>query len=150
MQVPIEKIKKLREKTNISIAECKRALESSHGNLGEALKLLQKKGAEILKKKRERKTKEGLIGIYLHQNGKIGAIVKVCCESDFVAKNKEFQNFVHELAMQIAAMAPPDVEELLSQLYIKDVTKTIKDLLEEMVAKLGENIKIEEFKRFEI
>lgn len=150
MQVPIEKIKKLREKTNISIAECKKALESSHGNLEKALKSLQKKGAQILKKKKGRKTKEGLIGVYLHQNEKIGAMVKVCCESDFVAKNKEFQQFVHELAMQIAAMAPSDVEELLEQPYIKDVKKTIRDLLEETVAKLRENIKIEDFKRFEI
>ena len=150
MQVSIDKVRKLREKTNISVIECKKALESSNGDIEKALKILKKKGADILAKKKGKETKEGIIGIYLHQNEKVAAMVKVSCESDFVARNAEFKNFVHELAMQIAAMAPSNVNELLEQLYIKDVKKTIKDLLEETVAKLGENVKIEEFKRLEI
>lgn len=150
MRVSIDKVRKLREKTNISVIECKKALESSNGDIEKALKILKKKGADILAKKKGKETKEGIIGIYLHQNEKVAAMVKVSCESDFVARNAEFKNFVHELTMQIAAMAPSNVNELLEQLYIKDVKKTIKDLLEETVAKLGENVKIEEFKRFEI
>ena len=150
MQVPIEKVKKLREKTSISIMDCKEALEDTNGDIEKALKILKKKGADILAKKKGRKTQEGLVGAYLHQDGKVAAMVKVSCESDFVARNEEFRNFAHELAMQIAAMAPSNIKELLVQPYIKDVKKTIKDLLEETVAKLGENIKIEDFVRFEI
>lgn len=150
MKISISQVKKLREKTSMSITDCKKALESSNGNIEKALQILKKKGADILAKKKGRETKEGLIGIYLHQNEKVAAMVKVSCESDFVARNEEFKNFIHELAMQIAAMAPSNKNELLKQPYIKDVKKTIKDLLEEIVAKLGENIKIEEFVRFEI
>jgi len=150
MKVPLAKIKKLRGKTNISIIECKKALEKTNGDLNKALEILEKKGADILAKKRGRETEEGLIGVYLHPDGKVAAMVKVSCESDFVARNEEFQKFVHELSMQIAAMAPSDTKELLVQPFIKDVRKTIKDLLKEVVAKLGENVKIEDFKRFEI
>jgi elongation factor Ts len=150
MKASVDQIKKLRSKTGISIIECKKAIEETKGDFEKALKILRKKGAEIIEKKKERETKEGLIGIYLHQNGKIGAMVRVSCESDFVAKNEEFQKLCHELAMQVAAMNPENIEELLSQLYIKDIKKTIKDLIEEVVAKIGENIKIEDFKRMEI
>lgn len=150
MKVSIEDIKKLREKTNISISECKKALEEAKGDFDKAFEALKKKGAELIEKKKGRETKEGLIGAYLHQNGKIAAIVKVSCESDFVARNEVFKNFVHDIAMQVAAMDPKDVEELESQIFIKDAKKTIKNLLEETVAQLGENIKIEDFKRLEI
>ena len=150
MKISIDQIKKLRSKTGISIIECKKAIEETKGDFEKALKILRKKGAEIIEKKKERETKEGLIGIYLHQNGKIGAMVKVSCESDFVAKNEEFQKLCHELAMQVVAMNPKNIEELLSQLYIKDIKKTIKDLIEEVVAKIGENIRVEEFSRLEI
>lgn len=150
MKISVNDIKKLREKTNISIAECKKALEESMGDIDKALELLKKKGAEMLEKKKERATKEGLVGTYLHQNGKIGSIVKISCESDFVARNEVFKKFVHEVAMQVAAMDPKDIKDLYSQLFIKDVKKTIKDLMEEVISKVGENIKIEEFQRFEI
>jgi len=150
MKIPIEKIKRLRKQTNISITECKKALEKAEGSLEKALKILKKKRTNILAKKKGRRTQEGLIDIYLHPNKKVAAMVKVSCESDFVARNEELQQFTHELTMQIAAMDPSDIKELLSQSYIKDMEKTIKDLLEEVAAKLGENIKIEEFKRLEI
>ncbi|MFH0987313.1 MAG: elongation factor Ts [Patescibacteria group bacterium] len=150
MAIPIEKIKKLREKTNISVAECKKALEEKEDDFDEALKILKKKGAEILEKKKSRQTKSGLVDAYLHQNGKVAAIVKVSCESDFASRNEEFRDFVHDLSMQIAAMAPLSIEELLKQPYIKDVKKNIKDLLEELVCKIGENVKIDDFKRLEL
>lgn len=148
--ISINQIKELRQKTNISVKDCKKALEEAAGDFNKALEILKERGEEVFKKKKERETKEGAIGIYLHQNKKIGAIVKVLCESDFVAKNEIFQNLCHELAMQITAMEPEKIDDLLNQVYIKDVKKTIKDLVEETIAKLGENIKIEEFKRFEI
>jgi len=150
MKVSIEDIKKLREKTNISVAECKKALEETNGDFEKALEILKKKGSEIIEKKKDRATKEGLIGSYLHQNGKIAAIVKVTCESDFVARNEVFKNFVHDLAMQVAAMDPQNIEELEKQVFIKDAKKTIRQLIEETVAQVGENIKIEDFKRLEI
>lgn len=150
MEISIEDIKKLRAQTNISISDCKKALEEAGGDFGKALEILKKRGAELLEKKKERETKEGLIGTYLHQNGKIAAIVKITCESDFVARNEIFKNFVHDIAMQIAAMDPKDVEELKNQIFIKDAKKTIQDLIEETINQLGENIKIEEFQRLEI
>lgn len=150
MKISIEDVKKLREKTNISVSDCKKALEEAKGDFDKALEVLKKKGAEMLEKKKSRETKEGLVGSYLHQNGKIASIVKISCESDFVARNEIFKNFVHEVAMQIAAMDPKDVDDLYSQFFIKDVKKTIKDLREEAISKLGENIKIEGFYRMEI
>lgn len=146
----IDQIKKLRQLTNISIQECKKALEKANGDFKKAQELLKKKGAEMIEKKKERQTKEGLVGAYLHQNKKIGAMIKVSCESDFVARNEIFQELVHNLAMQVAAMDPKDIDDLLSQTYIKDIKKTIKQLIEEAVIKLGENIKVEEFYRMEI
>ncbi len=150
MAANIDQIKKLRQLTNISIQECKKALEEANGDLEKAQEILKKKGAEVVEKKKERQTKEGIIGVYLHQNKKIGAMVKVSCESDFVERNEIFQDLVHNLAMQIAAMNPKDVEELLNQVYIKDIKKTIKQFIDEAVMKLGENIKVEEFYRMEI
>ena len=150
MKISIKDVKKLRNETNISVAECKKALEEAKGDFEKALVILKKKGAEILEKKKMRETKEGLVGAYLHQNGKIGSLVKISCESDFVARNEIFKNFVHEVAMQVAAMDPKDVKELESQLFIKDVKRTIKDLTEEVISKVGENVRIEEFKRIEI
>ncbi len=150
MKISIENIKKLREKTNMSVAECKKSLEEAGGDFDKALEILKKKGAEMVEKKKSRETKEGLVGAYLHQNSKIAALVKVSCESDFVARNEIFKKFVHDVAMQIAAMDPKNIEELYSQFFIKDVKKTIKDLREEVISKLGENIQIEEFHRVEV
>jgi len=150
MKISIEDVKKLREETNMAITDCKEALESAKGDLKKALEILKKKGAEIVQKKKERETKEGLVGSYLHQNGKVGALVKISCESDFVARNEIFKNFVHDIAMQVAAMDPKDVGDIEKQPFIKDAKKTIKDLREEVISKVGENINIEEFKRIEI
>ncbi len=150
MKISIEDIKKLRERTNISVADCKKALEEANGDFEKALEILKKKGAEMVEKKKSRETKEGLVGAYLHQNSKVAAIVKVTCESDFVARNEIFKNFVHDVAMQIAAMNPKDIEELYSQFFIKDAKKTIKELREEVISQLGENIQIEEFYRIEV
>lgn len=148
--VDINQVKKLREKTNISVKDCKKALEETGGDFDKALEKLKEKGIKDVEKKKERETKEGLIGSYLHQNGKIGALVKVYCESDFVAMNEVFKELVHNIAMQIAAMDPESVDDLLSQDYIKDPEKTIEELIKDTVAQLGENIKVESFTRMEI
>lgn len=150
MAVDINQIRKLREKTNISVAECKKALGEAKGDFKEALAVLKKKGIETVEKKKERETREGIIGIYLHQNKKVGAMVKVLCESDFASKNETLRDFAHNLAMQIVAMDPKNVDELFSQPYVKDVKKSIRDLTQEVIVKVGENIKIEEFQRIEI
>ncbi len=150
MMISAEQIKQLRQKTNLSVMECKKALEDAKGDEKEALKLLEAKGQEKAVKKSQRETKEGLIEAYIHNNGKLGVLLELTCETDFVAKNSQFKELAHDLAMHIAAMEPQDVEELLSQPFVKDEQKTIGDLINEAIAKLGENIKIRKFVRLEI
>jgi len=148
--ISAEQIKKLRQKTNISIMECKKALEKSKGDEKKALKVLEKSGQKKAMKKSARETSQGLIEAYIHNNGKIGTILELSCETDFVVKNSQFKKLAHDLAMHIAAMNPKDLKELLAQPFVKDEEKTIQDLLNETIAKLGENIKIRKFVRLEI
>ena len=148
--VTAEQIKKIREQTGYSIIECKNALEKANGDEEKTLKILEKKGEEKADKKSERETKQGLIEAYIHNNGKIGVILELNCETDFVARNEKFKGLAHDISMHIAAMNTQNLEELLSQPFIKDPKKTIKDLITETVAKLGENIKIGKFSRLEI
>lgn len=148
--VSLEQLKKLRNETLVSIADCRKALEESNGDYDKALVWLKKHGIEKADKKADRTTLQGLIEAYIHQNGKIGAIVVVLCETDFVAKTSEFKILAHEIAMQVASMNPKDVDSLLKQDYIRDASKTIEGLVKETIAKLGENIVIKEFERFEI
>ena len=148
--ISAEQIKQLRQKTNISVMECKEALEKAEGNEEKALKILEKKGKQKAIKKSQREVKQGLIESYIHNNGQIGVILELNCETDFVAKNDQFKELAHDLTMHIAAMNPENTKELLSQFFIKDEQKTIKDLINESIAKLGENIKIKKFVRLEI
>lgn len=148
--VSLEQLKKLRNETQASIADCRKALEDSNGDYHKAINWLKKHGIEKAEKKADRKTSQGLIDCYIHQNGRIGAMVEVLCETDFVARTSEFKNFVHEICMQTAAMNPKDVETLLKQEYIRDSSKTVSDLVKEAIAKLGENIVVRDFERFEI
>lgn len=148
--ISAEQIKQLRQKTNISIMECKKALEKAEGDEKKALKILEKSGQKKAMKKSARETKQGLIEAYIHNNGKIGAILELSCETDFVAKNNQFKELAHDLAMHVAAMNPQDLKELLKQPFIKDEEKTIEDLINQTIAKLGENIKIRKFVRLEI
>jgi len=150
MQVKLDDIKKLRQKTGAGIADVRRALEESGGDFKKAERLLKSWGAEIASKKKDRATGQGLVETYIHSGGKVGAMVEVNCETDFVAKTDEFKNLAHEVAMQIAAMDPADVEELSKQEYIRDSSKTIDDLIKEIIAKVGENIVIRRFIRFEL
>lgn len=148
--VNLQDLKKLRNETQVSIADCRKALDESNGDYNKALVWLKKHGIEKAGKKSDRVTSQGLVESYIHQNGKVGAMVVVLCETDFVALTSEFKSLAHEIAMQVASMNPKDVESLLKQDYIRDASKTIESLVKETIAKLGENIVVKEFKRFEI
>jgi elongation factor Ts len=150
MTVDVKLIKKLRDETQASIADCREVLEEAKGNYEKAVELLKKKGIERAEKKSTRETAQGLVESYIHQNGKVGVLVKVLCETDFVARTDDFKHLLHEITMQIAAMNPKNVETLLKQEYIRDGSVTIENLIKQTIGKLGENIVVKEFTRFEI
>jgi elongation factor Ts len=158
-----ELIKELREKTGAGIMECKRAIEDATGDLARAEQLLKERGLAKAAKKVGREANQGIVDSYIHAGGRIGALVEVNCETDFVARNEAFRALVHEIAMQVAAMNPSRVSAddpsadgaesdvpLLDQPFIRDGSKTIRDLVTEGIAKLGENIVIRRFARFEL
>src|SRR4030042_1646412 len=158
-------IKELREKCGAGIMDCRTALVNTEGDLEKALAILKEKGLVKAQKKSERITLQGLVEAYIHTAGRIGALVEVNCETDFVARTDEFKGLAHCLAMQVAAMDPQYVSEkdipegkevisteacLMEQPYIKDPTKTIKDVITETIAKTGENIRVSRFIRYEL
>ena len=130
--------------------ECKRALTEARGKEEKALEILQEKGRLTAMKKFDRKAEEGIVEAYIHNNKKIGVLLKLNCETDFVAKNQEFRELAHELAMHVAGMDSKDEKSLLDEPFVKNPSITIKDLINEKVAKLGENIRIGEFVRYEL
>jgi len=148
--VDIALLKKLRNESQVSLADCRKALEESNNDYKQAINWLQKHGIEKAEKKSDRQTSQGLVDCYIHQNGRVAAMVSVLCETDFVAKTSEFKALAHEIAMQVASMNPKDVDSLLKQEYIRDASKTVGALVKETIAKLGENIVISKFQRFEI
>lgn len=150
MAVDVKQIKKLRKDSGVSIADCRKALEESNGVYEKAIEWLKKQGIEKAEKKQDRATAQGLIESYIHLNGKVGVLVEILCETDFVARTEDFKHLAHEVAMQIAAMNPKDVDTLLKQEYIRDGSITIENLVKQTIAKLGENIVIKEFRRLEI
>lgn len=139
-------IAELREQTGMGIMDVKKALEEADGKKDKALALLKERGAQIMAKKADRTAAEGLIEGYVH-GGKIGVLVEVNCETDFVARGEDFKAFAKDLAMQIASMAPESVEALLEQDFIKG-SGTVAQLLAEVTGKLGERIVIKRFARF--
>jgi elongation factor Ts len=147
--IDVSKIKQLREKTGIGISECREALDKNAGDIRKAEKWLNEQGILKAAKKAERPTSQGLIEAYVH-NGKIGVMVEINCETDFVARTDDFKKLAHEIAMQISAMEPKDVKELLKQPYIRDPQSTIEDMVKATIAKLGENIQVKRFSRLEI
>ena len=149
MAVDVSLIKKLREKTGAGVADCREALEESKNDLKKAEEILTKKGFEKAAKKSDRETKAGLVESYVHQ-GRVGAMVELLCETDFVARTDEFKALAQEVAMQVASMNPKDSATLLKQEYIRDPQKTIADLVKEVIAKLGENITVGRISRFEL
>ncbi len=195
MMVEIETIKKLREETGISLGDCKKALEESNGDISLAKEYLKKRGAAVALKKTEREASAGIIDSYIHSNKRLGVLLEINCETDFVARGEEFQNLAHEICLQIASMKPMYLKEeeipqsvlekekeiiteqvkemnkpaevlegiikgklekykkevcLLDQLWIKDDSKTIQSLINEYIAKIGENIIVKRFVIYEL
>jgi elongation factor Ts len=169
-------IKELREKSGAGIMDSKRALEETGGNIDKAIELLRQQGVAKAGKKADRQASQGLVEPYIHGGGRIGALVEVNCETDFVARTPDFQSLAHDIAMQVAATSPrylssDEIPEgdlaglaaefgsrdaavaavaLLDQVFIKDNKKTIRELVKEHIGKLGENIVISRFSRFEL
>jgi elongation factor Ts len=182
VQITTQMVKDLREQTGAGIMDCRRALEESGGDVKKATQILQQQGLERAGKKAGRSTSQGLVWAYIHggqagqSGGRIGALVEVNCETDFVARTDDFRDLARDLAMQVAASAPQYVSEdqipedvlrkgveeagdrkrfiehaaLLSQPFIKEPGRTIEDLIKERIGKLGENIVVRRFARFEL
>ena len=146
--VTIDQIKELREQTAVSVSECKKALEEAKGDSAKAKEILKKWGKDLAGKKTSRETYQGIIDAYIHPNKKVGVLLELACETDFVAKSNDFRNLAHELCLQIAAMG--EEIPLLEQPWVKDSAKTVKSLIDECIAKLGENITVKRFIRYNI
>lgn len=142
----IADIKNLRKQTGAAVADCKEALSLSKGNFAEAKDWLKKKGLDKAFSKAGRQVKAGIIDVYSHA-GKVGVLVELLCETDFVARTKEFKSLAHELALQVTSQNPSSVEELLSQEYIRDNSLTVEQLIKISIGKLGENIQVGRFER---
>ena len=142
----LELIKKLREETGAGIADCKEALKESGNDLEKAKEFLKKKGFEKGAKKGDREVGAGIVDVYSH-GGRVGVLVEVLCETDFVARTEDFKNLAHELSLQIASMNPSSVEDLLTQEYIRDNSMTVDQLIKSVIGKLGENIQVGRFER---
>lgn len=149
MTISMDQIKQLREKTHAGVMDAKRALEEADGDMAKAEAIIREKGLAKAEKKADREVKSGLVYTYSHL-GRVGVMVEVNCESDFVAKNPMFVELCKELSLQIASMNPTDVDELLNQDYIRDSSKKTGDLVKELVGKIGENMQVKRFARWEL
>jgi elongation factor Ts len=165
LEITTAQIKDLRQESGAGIMDCRNALKETNGDKAKALDILRSQGLVKAQKTVGRTAKQGLVTSYIHGEGRIGALVEINCETDFVARTAEFQDLAHNVAMQVAAMAPEYLSKnecptgvevdfqnvcLLLQPYIKDPTKTVQDLVTELIAKTGENIIISRFTRFEL
>lgn len=165
MKISAERVKELRDQSGAGIMQCRKALIESQGDIERALEFLKQQSLFKAAKKAERPAVEGLIEAYVHAGGRIGAMVELNCETDFVARTDEFKQLAHHLAMQIAAMNPRFISEeeaptgskiepqtacLLLQADIKDPERTVKEIIAETIAKVGENIRVSRFARFEL
>ncbi|MCS7276680.1 MAG: translation elongation factor Ts [Dehalococcoidia bacterium] len=164
MAVSAEAVKALRDMTGAGMMDCKRALEEANGDLERAKEILRQRGVAIAERRAGRQTAQGLVWAYVHHDGRVGALVEVNCETDFVARTEEFRALAQAIALQVAAMAPKYVSEeemppgegdprelcLLSQPYVRDESRTIADLVREVIAKTGENVRVRRFARFEL
>ena len=146
----VDDIKQLREQTSCGVIDCKKALEEAKGDFQKAKELLRKRGLELAAKKADRVAKEGRVEVYIHPGNKLGVMIEVNCETDFVARSEDFCNFTKNLAMHLAWTNSENVQTLLTQPFVKEPSKTIQDLLNELVSKIGENTQINRFSRFKI
>lgn len=143
-------VKELREKTGAGVVDAKKALDESGGDIDKALEILRQRGQAKALKKTDRETTEGVIAMYLHPNKKVSSMVKLFCETDFVGRNDEFQELARDIAMHVAALNPQDVTVLLTQPFVKDPDKTVQELIAESIGKMGENIVVGDFVRYEL
>ena len=165
MNISTEQVKELREQSGAGVMDCRNTLLETKGNLDEALQLLKERSLIKAEKKKERATSQGLVEAYIHTGGRIGAMVEVNCETDFVARTDEFKELAHNLAMQVAAIPAQFISQeeipegieleaqadcLLQQSYIKDPGLTIHDIINQAIARFGENIIVSRFSRFEL
>ena len=148
MKIDPKEVQRLRTETNAGVMDCKRALEDARGDFEKARGLLKERGLAAVAKKSGREANEGTVASYIHAGGRVGALVLISSETDFVSRSAEFQKLAQEVAMQVAAMAPQDVHTLLAQPYIRDSSKTIKDLVSALAASVGENVSVRKFQRF--
>ena len=163
MQFGVEQVKALRERTGAGVMDCRKALEESQGDLEKAEALLSQWGMLKAEKRSGAETLEGMVEAYIHSGSRIGALVEVNCQTDFVARTPDFKELAHNLAMQVAAMAPEFVDRselpeddrrnpeevcLLQQPFIKDSAKVVQDLITELAARVGENIRVRRFAYF--
>lgn len=146
MNISLDDLKKLRAETSAGVSDCRQALEDAGGTYEKAKKLLIERGSEKAAKKADRQTGSGLMESYVHA-GKVGVLVEVRCETDFVARTDEFKYLAHEIALQIAAMNPKNMKALIMGSYIRDPQITVETLVKQAIAKLGENITIGKFTR---
>lgn len=150
MAIDLSKLKELRERTGVSFALCKKALEQTNNDVASAVKKLQELAGAKIEEKSKRTTSAGGIFSYIHHNKKIAAMIELASETDFVSGNADFHKLGQEIALHIASMPCTTVDELLEQEYVRDPNKKIKDLLKEAVLKFGENIKVNRFLRWEL
>ena len=148
--VTAQQIKELRDKTGISVSACKKALEETGGDMEKALTVLQRESAKSAEKKADRALGSGVIEAYVHNNKKVGVIMELKSESDFVSGNEEFRTLAKDIAMHIAASSPSDPDELMGQSYIKNPAITVKELLNQAVQKFGEKIEISRFAKYNL
>jgi elongation factor Ts len=165
LEISKDMIKELRGQSGAGIMDCRNALLSTDGDMEKAFEILKEKGLLKAQKKAERATDQGLVEAYIHTAGRIGAMIEVNCETDFVARTSEFKELAHCLAMQVAALSPKYISEeeipegtdvepqescLLQQPYIRDPSRTVKDVIVETIAKVGENIRVSRFIKYEL
>lgn len=148
-EINAELIKKVREETSAGVMDVRAALIEAEGDENKAKEILRQRGIEKAAKRSERATAQGLIETYVHMN-KIGVMVEINCETDFVAKTDEFKNLAHEIALHVASMNPDSVEVLLEQEFVKDPTKKVSELVKEVIAKTGENVQVRRFVRYSL
>ncbi|MCC7500462.1 translation elongation factor Ts [Candidatus Nomurabacteria bacterium] len=148
--ITTEQIKELREKTGISIAECKKALEATEGDMAKAMDILRERAAAAVGKKADRDLGAGSVASYVHGTAQVGAMVKLACETDFVSKNEEFVALARDIAMHATAMKPTSIVELLEQPFIKNPESMIKDLISAATQKFGERIEVSELSVFSV
>ncbi len=150
MNISLDLLKKLRAETSAGVSDCRVALEDAGGDYEKAKKLLMERGLEKAAKKEGKETSQGVVESYIHAGGKVGVLVELRCETDFVARTDEFKALAHEICLQVAAMNPADVAGLLESPYIRDASQTIAALVKGTIAKVGENITVARFTRMQL